>query len=263
MANVVVTGSTRGIGLGLVKEFRKRGHSVVVSSRGKAAVESAVAEVAASEGWGEVIGIACDVSDHDQMQALWDQAAAKLGRIDIWVNNAGLTGPKRNVSVLTDAEIAPVIGANIWGMIFGTQIPLAGMTAQGGGKIFNFEGFGSDGMTAPGLTIYGFTKRALTYFTKSVNKEIAGSPVILGTISPGIVVTDLLEESKDGDAARWEKTKRMYNILADKVETVAPYIVEKVLEADKPGTAIRWLTNGKAAWRFATSWATKRKVMPD
>lgn len=263
MANVVITGSTRGIGLGLAKEFRRLGHSVVISSRGSDAVNMAVAEVSAAPGSGQVTGIACDVGQRDQVQGLWDGAAAALGRIDIWINNAGLTGPKRDVSVLSDAEIAPVISANIWGMIYGTQIPYAGMSAQGGGKIFNFEGFGSDGMTAPGLTVYGFTKRALTYFTKSVNKEIAGSPVLLGTISPGIVTTDLLEESKDIDPARWEKTKRMYNILADHVETVAPFIVGKVLAADKPGTAIKWLTMPKAVWRFMSAGLTKRKVMPD
>ena len=263
MVNVVITGSTRGIGLGLAKEFRKRGANVVISSRGAAAVEAAVAEVKAALGSGEIVGIACDVGRREAVQALWDGAAKALGRVDIWINNAGLTGPKRNVSALTDAEIAPVIDANIWGMIYGTQIPLAGMTAQGSGKIFNFEGFGSDGMTAPGLTIYGLTKRALTYFTKSVNKEIKGSPVLLGTISPGIVVTDLLEESKDEDPDRWEKTKRMYNILADHVETVAPFIVERALAADKPGTAIRWLTTGKAARRFLAQPFVKRKVMPD
>ncbi len=263
MANVVITGSTRGIGLGMAKEFHKRGHSVVISSRSESAVKAALAEVGAAPGSGNLVGIACDVSNRAAVQALWDGAANALGSVDIWINNAGLTGPKRDVSVLTDAEIAPVIGANIWGMIYGTQIPYAGMAQQGSGKIFNFEGFGSDGMAAPGLTIYGFTKRALTYFTKSVNKEIAGSPVLLGTISPGIVVTDLLEESKDEDPARWEKTKRMYNILADRVETVAPYIVDQVLAADRPGTAIRWLTNGKAARRFIAQPFVKRKVMPD
>ena len=263
MANVVITGSTRGIGLGMAKEFRKRGHNIVISSRGKTAVDTSVAALEKQPGSGSIVGIACDVSDRAAVQSLWDGAAKALGSVDIWINNAGLTGPKRNVSELSDAEIEPVIGANIWGMIYGTQIPLAGMTAQGRGKIFNFEGFGSDGMTAPGLTIYGFTKRALTYFTKSVNKEIKGSPVILGTISPGIVVTDLLEESKDADAERWEKTKRMYNILADHVETVAPFIVERVLAADKPGTAIRWLTTPKAAWRFLSQPFVKRKVMPD
>lgn len=263
MANVVITGSTRGIGLGMAKEFRARGHSVVITSRGQAAVDAAVAKLAAQAGSGRIIGIACDVGDRIAVQALWDGAVAAFGRVDIWINNAGLTGPKRDVTALTDGEIAPVIAANIWGMIYGTQIPYAGMMTQGSGKIFNFEGFGSDGMTAPGLTIYGLTKRALTYFTKGVNKEIKGSPVLLGTISPGIVVTDLLEESKDDDPARWEKTKRMYNILADRVETVAPFIVDGVLAATKPRTAIRWLTTGKAARRFLLQPIVKRKVMPD
>lgn len=263
MANVVITGSTRGIGYGLAQEFRKRGHTIVVSSRSAKAVDTAVAALNLEAGTAQIVGIACDVGKRSDVQRLWDDAHQRLGQIDIWINNAGLTGPKRNVSALTDAEIAPVINANIWGMIFGTQIPLAGMTAQGHGKIFNFEGFGSDGMTAPGLTIYGATKRALTYFTKSVNKEIMGGPVLLGTISPGIVVTDLLEESKDEDAARWEKTKRLYNILADKVETVTPYITEQILAAHKPGTAIKWLTTGKAAKRFLLQPIVRRKGMPD
>ena len=260
MANVVITGSTRGIGLGLAKEFRRLGHNVVVSSRGSAAVEAAVGEVNAAPGSGKVIGQPCDVSRRDQVQALWDAATA-LGSVDIWINNAGVAGPKLNLPHLNRADIEPVIATNIWGMIWGTQVPLAGMSAQGSGKIFNFEGFGSDGMTAPGLTIYGATKAALTYFTKSMNKEIKGSPVLLGTISPGIVVTDLLEETKDIDPAAWQKTRRLYNILADRVETVVPFLVAEVLKADKPGAAIKWLTTPKAAWRFMTAGLTKRNVM--
>lgn len=263
MAAVVITGSTRGIGLGMAREFRARGHDVVLSSRGQAAVDAAVAALMQQPGSGRVIGLACDVGDRMAVQALWDGAVAALGGVDIWINNAGLTGPKRDVSALTEAEIKPVIDANIWGIIFGTQVPLTGMMAQGSGKIFNFEGFGSDGMTAPGLSIYGMTKRGVTYLTKSMNKEIKGSPVLIGTISPGIVVTDLLDESKDADAAVWEKTKRMYNILADTVETVAPFIVDRVLSADRPGTAIRWLTTGKAARRFLLQPIVKRRVMPD
>lgn len=263
MANIVVTGSTRGIGLGLVKAFRALGHSVVISSRGQAAVDAAVVDVAGSPGSGHVLGAACDVSDRDQVQALWDAAATGLGKVDVWINNAGMAGPKRNLPTLTHADMAPVIATNIWGMIWGTQVPLAGMTTQGSGKIFNFEGFGSDGMTAPGLTIYGATKRALTYFTKSINKEIKGSPVIVGTISPGIVVTDLLDETMDEDPAAVARTRRIYNILADRVETVAPWIADKVMAANKPAAAIKWLTTPKAAARFFSSLVVKRNIMPD
>ncbi len=260
MANIVITGSTRGIGLGLAKAFRAQGHNVVISSRGQAAVNAALAAVKAVLGSGTVVGHPCDVGEQKQVQALWDGAVAKLGSVDIWINNAGVTGPKRNLPLLTLADIEPVIATNIWGMIWGTQIPLAGMTAQGSGKIFNFEGFGSDGMTAPGLTIYGSTKRALTYFTKSMNKEIKGSPVLLGTISPGIVVTDLLDSSMDEDPAAVARTKRIYNILADKVETVAPWIAEQVMAANKPGAAIKWLTTPKAALRFFGSLVRKRDL---
>lgn len=263
MANIVVTGSTRGIGLGLVKAFRARGHSVMVTSRGQAAVDAAVAEVGSSPGSGQVVGTACDVSDRDQVQALWDAAVVHFGQVDIWINNAGMAGPKRNLSALTFADMAPVIATNMWGMIWGTQVPLAGMTVQGGGKIFNFEGFGSDGMTAPGLTIYGSTKRALSYFTKSINKEIKGSPVLVGTISPGIVVTDLLDETMDEDPEAVARTRRIYNILADRVETVAPWIADQVLAATKPATAIKWLTTPKAAARFFGSLVVKRNVLPD
>lgn len=262
MAKVVITGSTRGIGLGMATVFRQRGHDVVLSSRGQAAVDAAVATLVARPGQGQVVGIACDVGDQAAVQSLWDGAVAALGGVDIWINNAGLTGPKRAVADLTTAEIAPVIAANIWGVLYGTQVALAGMTAQGSGKIFNFEGFGSDGMTAAGLSIYGMTKRAVTYLTKSMNKEIKGSPILLGTISPGIVVTDLLEESRDADPVQWAKTMRMYDILADRVETVAPFIVDKVLAADRPATAIRWLTTGKAARRFLLQPIVKRRVMP-
>jgi NAD(P)-dependent dehydrogenase (short-subunit alcohol dehydrogenase family) len=263
MAAIVITGSTRGIGLGLAKAFRVRGHDVVITSRSKTAVDAAIAQVSATPGQGQVVGTACDVGNRTDIQALWDFAKAKLGRVDIWINNAGLTGPRRNLDRLTDADIDAVIRTNLYGSIYGTQIPLAGMTAQGSGKIFNFEGFGSDGMSAAGLTLYGTTKRAITYFTKSVNKEFKGSPVLIGTLSPGIVVTDLLDTSKEEDPERWEKAKKFYNILADKVETVAPYLTDQVLATTKPGAAIRWLTTPKAIGRFVGNLFKKRRIFDD
>ena len=261
MANIVITGSTRGIGLGLAKEFRKRGHSVMISSRGKEAVERAIAEVSALPGEGGVHGQPCDVSKGEDVAALWDAAASAMGEVDIWINNAGMSGPRKDVIYLRTDEIAPVVDTNIWGMIHGTQVPLRQMLETNSGKIFNFEGLGSDGVAVPGLSIYTMTKCALRNFTKAVNKEIAGKGVIVGTISPGIVVTDLLEDSRDDDPVRAERAKKIYNILGDKVETVAPFIVEEVLAAEKPYPKIKWMTGGKAAWRFATARFTKREIM--
>jgi NAD(P)-dependent dehydrogenase (short-subunit alcohol dehydrogenase family) len=260
MGTVVITGSTRGIGWGLAQEFRKRGWNVVVSGRTQAAVVETIARLQTSPGSGGVAGAACQVADPEQVQGLWDAAAAAFGRVDIWINNAGVTGPKKMVWELSQAEMQPVIDTNLWGSIHGTRVPLAGMTAQGAGKIFNFEGFGSDGMSAPGLTMYGTTKRAIRYFHKAMVKELKGSPVMLGVISPGIVITDLITDSKDHDPAKWEKTKKFYNILADKVETVAPFIVEGVIAASTPGAAVRWLTTPKAIGRFLMAPFRKRDL---
>jgi NAD(P)-dependent dehydrogenase (short-subunit alcohol dehydrogenase family) len=91
------------------------GHSVVISSRGNVAVAAAVAEVAAGPGGGKVAGQPCDVSQCDQVQVLWDAAAAALGSVDIYINNAGLGGPKLNLPQLTRADIEPVIATNDWG----------------------------------------------------------------------------------------------------------------------------------------------------
>ena len=63
---------------------------------------------------------------------------------------------------------------------------------QGGGKIFNMEGLGSDGVMIDGMTIYGTTKSALSYFTRSFSHEARHSAVEIGTLSPGMVVTDML-----------------------------------------------------------------------
>lgn len=262
MAVIVITGSTRGIGLGLARAFAERGHNVVISSRGASAVDRALTALNGA-GSGRVAGFACDVSESTQVVRLWDLAKAEFGTIDIWINNAGTSGPRRNVVDLEDAEVAGVVATNLIGTVNGMRTALRGMVAQGHGKIFNFEGFGSDGMSAPGLSVYGATKRAITYLTESTNKEIKGSPVLLGTISPGIVVTDLLDDARDADPAQWARTKKFYNILGDRVETIVPFITDRVLAADRPGTAIRWLTRRRAFWRFLTASMTRRKVMPD
>ena len=102
------------------------------------------------------------------------------------------------------------------------------MQAPGSAKIYTFEGFGSDGMTNPGLAIYGATKRAVRYFTQSLVKEYADSPVLIGSLSPGMVPTDLLiYSSRAEDPAIWAKSKRIMNTLGDKVETVTPWLAER------------------------------------
>ena len=264
--SIVVTGSTRGIGRGMAAEFLKRGHDVMVSGRTQAAVEETVAALAplAADG-ARVAGAPCDVSDAAAVQHLWDAAAAAFGRVDIWINNAGLSHPRQTIGELRAADIDIVAETNLLGMMLGTQTALAGMRAQsGGGTIWNMEGFGSNGMMSPGMSLYGASKFALTYFNKALLAETRDDAVKICWLSPGIVVTDLVKRDMGSTGEREAaRTRRLYDILADRVETVTPWLAARILEPHKSGDRVAWLTNGKAFRRFAGSLFRKRQVLAD
>ena len=143
---------------------------------------------------------------------------------------------------------------NIAGTMNGSHVALKGMTAQGNGDVYNFEGFGSNGSKQKGMSLYGASKNAVTYFTKAMIAETKKGPVRVGYLSPGIVITDLSVRDKTKVSTReWAFTVMIYNILADRVETVTPWLAEKVLANDKHGAKIAWLTPSKSLWRFLKS----------
>jgi NAD(P)-dependent dehydrogenase (short-subunit alcohol dehydrogenase family) len=264
--SIVITGSTRGIGRGLAAEFVRRGHLVTVSGRTQAAVDGTVAALAPlAVGGARVVGAPCDVADAAAVQRLWDAAVAAFGRVDAWINNAGLSHPRQRIGELRAADIDAVAETNLLGMMLGTQVALAGMRRQkGGGTVWNMEGFGSNGMMTPGMSLYGASKFALTYFNKALLAETRGEPVKVCWLSPGIVVTDLTKRDM-GSTSEQEiaRTRRIYDILADRVETVTPWLAARILEPHRAGDRVAWLTNGKAFRRFAGSLFRKRRVLDD
>lgn len=252
---IVVTGSTRGIGHGLAREFLKRGQNVVVCGRSQDAVDAALKELAIDVTDGaKVVGTPCDVTQHEQVQALWDFAKNAFGDVDIWINNAGLSNTRFPIGRLPQDEVEAVPEVNLIGSMNGAQIALKGMTEQGHGALYNFEGFGSNGMKQMGMSLYGCTKFGVTFFTKSLIKETQESPVIVGYMSPGIVITDLsLRDRGKMPPERWEFVKKVFNIIADRVETVTPWLADQVLANTEHGARIAWLTRGKSIKRFIMS----------
>ncbi len=258
--SVVITGSTRGIGRGLAHELLARGCSVVVSGRSSDAVARAVSELSAKHDPGRVAGAACDVTDPDQLRKLWKVAADSFSAVDIWINNAGVSIERKPLWEQSDSDLRRVVEVNLLGTLFGLKVPIAAMLAQGRGQVWVTEGFGSDGAAREGMAAYGATKRAVRYLRKALLADTAATPVQIGTLSPGIVVTDLLTGDYDLTSEEWDKAKRIFNILGDRVSTVTPWLAEQVLAADKPGTRIAWLTRRKAFARFMTAAFRKRDL---
>jgi len=265
MKTVVVTGSTRGIGLGLAREFLKRGCNVVVSGRSQGSVAAALVKLA-DLGKDRVLGVPCEVHKHAEVQALWDAAVARFGKVDIWISNAGISN-ENALQPFWEASpetLGNVTNTNLLGTMYCARVALAGFIKQNSGQLYNFEGFGSNGkMFRTGLTPYGATKSAIRYLTKALAKEVAKTNVQVGALSPGIVVTDLLLSPYEEQPDELTKAKKIFNILADHVETVTPYLAERVLENDKNGQIIEWLTTGKVLGRFATAGFRKRDLFSD
>lgn len=238
---IVLTGSTRGIGHGLAEEFLKRGHQVILNGRDEAQVRQTVEELK-KHGPG-VIGVAGDVTDEGTFQKLIDQSQSLFGKIDIWINNAGIPQTRNYFYELESSEIERLVSVNITSLMLGTRIAIGFFMHQGFGKVFNMEGFGSDGRMMDKLSLYGTSKRAVNYFTKSVSKEIKDKNIQLGILSPGMVRTDFLTGAMaTGSDAEQERNKKVFDILAEDVDVVTEFLTSKMLISEKKYDRIEFLT---------------------
>lgn len=262
MKNVVITGSTRGIGFSMAMEFLRAGCNVTLSGRG--AVLSGKNHIELSSFEGKYIYVQCNVQEKANLQNLWDASLAQWGVIDIWINNAGRNTPHIFSWQIDKKDTEEIIKTNITGMAFGSQIAAEGMLKQGYGAIYSMEGLGSNNMIQPKTILYGTTKHALTYFMKGLAKELEDSGVIAGRLSPGMMLTDFITKTPEGDKSEVisdKKFKRVFNILADKPETVAKFFIPEMLENTKNNVQIAWLTNRKAIWRFITAGFRKDRLI--
>ena len=191
---------------------------------------------------------------------LWDSAKAHYGRIDIWINNAGINHPRRDFWDHPPEEIYTVVDTNLIAAMYGSQVALSGMLDQGFGSLYNMEGLGSDGRRVGGMALYSSTKYGLRYLTDSLVEETRGTPVLVGALSPGMVLTDMLTREEVRAEEDWEATKRIFNILADRVEDVTPWLARQILDNERTGVRIKWLTRSKIITRFLTAPFHKRDL---
>jgi NAD(P)-dependent dehydrogenase (short-subunit alcohol dehydrogenase family) len=152
MRKAVVTGSTKGIGFALARELVRRGHSVVITGRTQAAVNEAAERLRKEAADGVTVhGRAVDVTDAAQVEELWNAAVDALGGVDLWINNAGVAHTTRPIVETPADEVRVMVTTNMLGTVYGAQVAVRGMRANGGGQVFNILGGGSDGRIRPGM----------------------------------------------------------------------------------------------------------------
>jgi NAD(P)-dependent dehydrogenase (short-subunit alcohol dehydrogenase family) len=261
MKTAVITGGTRGIGAALVRSFLESGWNVAYSGTSETTVERSLQSLEGHFDSVRYAAFRCDVSVEADLARLWDSAVSTLGGVDIWVNNAGRSTDQTLFHKIEPAIFAGIIDTNVKGLMLATHMAYNRMLEQGSGAIYNMEGLGSDGRRITGLTPYGTSKRAVRYFTDAFAAEVKDGPVIVGTISPGMVLTDLTMGQIRKDPENSRQLIKIYNILANEAGTVAPFLVGRMIANRKNGAKISWLTTGKVIHRFLFAPFSRRDIV--
>ncbi len=261
MKTVVITGSARGLGYNMARFFREYDYNVVISDLKEEKLVKAKEELEKTDSKGKVAYKTCNVSKLNELQELMKFSIAEFNTVDIWINNAGVNQPQKAVWELSENEIHTIIDVDLKGTIYGSKVAMEEMSKNHSGAIYNIEGYGSNDAHMLGLNMYGTSKRTVTYFTESLAKESEerNTGVIVGKLSPGIMITEFTTHSLGNDSIELsEKTKKVYNILGDTPQTVGKFLVDEIIKNTKNNVKINWLTNRKAFVRFLTAGFNKR-----
>ena len=256
MKNVVITGSARGFGYAMLNLFYQDGYNVVMIDMNEEALNQSKEEIQKGkvESENKVLTYKCDITNSDEVKSLIDDVVDKLGSIDIWINNAGVNQEMLPIWELDIADINRLIDIDLKGTINCSNLVMKQMEKQNSGQIYNVEGFGSDDAKQFGLSIYGTAKRAVTYFTEALAFEVDEKKLNIQVvkITPGIMITNFINHSL-GDKKEFElsdKVKMVYNILGDRPETIAEFMVQKIEKNTKNNVKLTWLTKKRAFGRF-------------
>lgn len=230
---IVITGSTRGIGLAIAQACAEEGAKVVICSRNKTAVDTTV-ETLNQKGF-ETSGIACNVSNQKDLEELLQHAIEKWERVDVWVNNAGLSGGYRPLDEMSYEEIADIVDVNLTGLTKACRLVIPYFTEQGWGILINMSGKGGRGDPSPFTAIYASTKAAVTSLTKSLAKENKANSISIHSLIPGMVKTDFYKDLKTSPKLKesTESLPYVFNAFGVPAGDVGRFFVK--LAAQEPG----------------------------
>jgi NAD(P)-dependent dehydrogenase (short-subunit alcohol dehydrogenase family) len=186
----IITGSTKGIGKAIAHQFVREGAKVVITSSSYANVQAALSEFPPDSVYGHV----CNVVSASDMEQLIVAAAERFGRVDCFINNAGISDPFRSITESDPDEWYKVIDTNLKGTYNGCRAAISYfLKEKRKGKIINMAGSGTDrGSNTPWISAYGSTKAAVARFTFAVAEEYKHTGISVMLLHPGLVRTGMV-----------------------------------------------------------------------
>jgi NAD(P)-dependent dehydrogenase (short-subunit alcohol dehydrogenase family) len=185
----LVTGGSRGIGLGVAGAFRAAGADVVIVARKAAGLVAARASLLASEGDGEVLDVVANAGEPDQAEECVAETMMRFGRLDVLVNNAATNPYMGDLLDIDLPRAEKTARVNQYGMVAWTRCAWQAWMSTHGGVVINMASVG--GMIVdPGIGYYNATKAAMLLMTRQLAYEL-GPKVRVNAIAPGVIKTEL------------------------------------------------------------------------
>ncbi|MEA5469233.1 3-oxoacyl-[acyl-carrier-protein] reductase [Spirulina sp. 06S082] len=232
----IVTGASRGIGRAIALALAAEGAKVAVNyARSRHSADEVVAEITAAGG--EAIALQGDVSQPDQVENLIGETKSKFGRIDVLVNNAGITRDTLLLRMKLE-DWQAVIDLNLTGVFLCSKAVSKLMLKQRSGRIINIASVAGQ-MGNPGQGNYSAAKAGVIGFTKTIAKEMASRGVTVNAVAPGFIETDMTNDLKADEILKYiplgrygqpEEIAGMVRFLA--ADPAAAYITGQVFNVD-------------------------------
>ena len=184
----IITGAANGIGLATARKFAREGAVAVLCDMDAERLNEGVAGIEADGG--RALGLLLDVTQREQVSQMVAEVVSRYGRVDILINNAGITRDARLVN-MTEEQFDDVIGVNLKGVFYCTQLVVPHMLKQGRGSIVNASSvvgiYGNFGQTN-----YAASKFGVIGFTKTWARELGPKGIRVNAVSPGFIATQMM-----------------------------------------------------------------------
>jgi NAD(P)-dependent dehydrogenase (short-subunit alcohol dehydrogenase family) len=229
----VVTGASRGLGAGLAVHFAASGMHLGLCARHRPRL---VARTRPTAQRGHIVSSeapllsAVDVTDREAMAGFADAVVARFGRIDLWINNAGLLGPIEPLAFADGGEVARTIEVNVIGVANGSSVFAAHVRGRPGRGVLVNISSGAATKAYEGWAAYCASKAAVDQLTRVVALEEARHDLAAYSLSPGIVDTDMQTAIRGADPAAFPERDR-FRQFADLQQFNSPgWVADKILE---------------------------------
>jgi len=220
---IVITGGSKGFGKTLAELFVKEGAKVVINSNNKKEIKKVANEMG-------VLGICADVTKEKDLEKLANKVIKKFGGIDIWINNAGLWMTHSFIEDFDMKKVRKMFDVNIIGTINGSRIALRFMKEKKSGVIINIISTAALA-ERPTLSTYCASKWAVNGFTKSIRVEDRDKNILILSVFPGGMKTEIFGDSKPDNFNDFMETEYVAEKVINNLKLENP---EEELVIQKP-----------------------------